>query len=715
MGAAILKATGLSAALAGGAFALLQAGSGMEGSLAAATPQFHRDGFGDFGESPGEDPADFGESAGFGEPAGGELYFPEADWGGDATPPADGPADPAARNDAPADFPGEDFPAVADPADRYGRDPGPDPEPGPDPFEGFAAESVGEPLPTGDAFPADDVFPTDDFSWGNEPVAADLAVETPADGFGDSDAGSDRDFGGFERDPEPAAAPAVTAPADASGFDFNDGFGDAGRGDARFERDPSPEAAPVRPVPAIARVVTPRPAEAAARLTVRKDAPATAVPGEAFVYTVTLANPGRDAVRGVAVEEAVPAGVTLEGTNPRADLAGRTLRWSFPELAAGEEVVLSVRVVPDGPGEVGGVTVVRSELSVAARTAVLAPALRLVVTPAADPRAGRPFELTYELVNDGTADAAAVAVRTVLPEGVAHASGERDLQYDVGPLPAGESRTVSLTLAAERPGEAAFACELTAANAPTSTAEARVRVGERQLTLTREGPRTRFVGRSGEYENVVTNASRDRSPAVRVIETVPEGLRFESCTAGGRYDADRRTVTWDVPGLPPGGRANVGVTLTAGSPGDAESRVSLRADGRTEATLASVTAVRGFVAVAPRVRGLNGPLAVGERVAVRMTLENTGTDPATGLVAALTLPACVKAADWMGDLRDERTPTGLRFTAAGPVPPGESVMVEVILEGLSAGSGAAELTISADHLAAPLRRSEPVQVYADGP
>ena len=684
MGAALLKAGGLTAALAGGAFALLQAGSGMEGSLAAAAPQFGDDWTADdWGADPaprpaaGPAPADFGAAA---------------DWGFD--PAAD--PDPAPAEERPA----RDEPAFADEPD-FAPEPDFDPEPDFAEDPAFADEPAfgDEPAAAGEL---PDPFGGSDFA--DEPAFDDPAPDEPAappiaDDFGWDGAGWDD---GFERDDAPAI-PADPAPVARGGWD---------------ERDEIPAAAPVRPAPAAPPAVdrfAELPAEAAARLTVRKEAPETAAPGEAFVYTITLTNPGRDAVRDVAVEEAVPAGATLEGTNPRADIAGNTLRWAFAEIEPGGERVLSVRVTPESAGTVGSVTVVRTELTVAARTAVLAPALRFAVRPAGSPRAGRPFELTYEVANDGTADAAGVAVRTVLPAGVAHASGERDLQYDVGPLPAGEVRQVSLTLAADQPGPVRLACELTAVNAKPVAAEPAVEVRDRQLTLTRTGPRTRFVGREGTFTNLVTNASDEPAPAVRVVETVPTGMRFVEATAGGRFDPARGTVTWDVPALPPRRSAEVAVTLSPQAPGETESRVELRAGGQVEATLAAACTVRGYTAVAPRIEGLNGPLAVGERVAVRVTLKNTGTEAASGLTATLKLPPSVIARDWKGDLRDERLPGGLRFTATEPLAPGATATVEVILEGAASGGGAAELAVSADHLAAPVRRTEPVQVYADSP
>ena len=561
----------------------------------------------------------------------------------------------------------------------------------------WRVEPADEPPAFGDE-PAWDASFADETPGDPAPELLPVAAEEPPDPFG-------------ERGAEPAAPAADDRLPDLDELrpDLDEFSAEPTVREFPEERtEPRPQPSPTRrPLP------NDLAASGAANLSVRKDAPATAVPGEAFVYTITVANVGGAPVRGVVVEEAVPAGATLEGTNPRADRAGDVLRWAFDSLPPGDETVLSVRVVPDRSGTVGGVTVVRSEVAVAARTSILAPELSLAVAPVPEARAGRPFDLTLTVTNVGSADAAGVAVRTLLPPGVSHASGERDLQYDVGPLPAGESRTVVLTLAADAPGGVRFDCELTAANAAAATTVAAVDVRDRQLTLTRRGPRTRFVGRAGTFVNTVRNASNAPSAPVTVREVVPVGFAYDASTAGGRFDPAARTVTWAVPALPAGGSAEVAVTLVAESQGEAETRVALLAGDRTESELAAVTAVRGYIAVAPRVRGLNGPLAVGERVAVHVSLENTGTEPAGGVVVNVTLPPSVRAADWIGDFRDELTATGLRFTAKSPIPAGGTASAEIILEGVSAGGGSVGLTVSADGLPASIRRDEPVQVYAD--
>ena len=676
MGAAILKGGGLAAVLAGGAFALFQANAAVEGSLAAAaTP------------APVPEPIP--------EPA----PEPQGEWG-----------------DAPADF-GEADPFAADP---FLEEPAADPAPA-EPFAEALGEDYGDPfgavlrtLPSSPATaPADDDWT--DQNWADEPAPPVAGAEEPPaldDWADDSAAPAEEDAAWLNeppRDPLPGAA------ADPFGIEpepaplVRDAFSERTAPGADAPGSPDGRSF-------AADFADDRPAAAEARLRVSKDAPPTAEPGVPFVYTVTVANPGSGSARGVVVEEPIPAGVELVGTNPRVDRAGDTLLWELGELPAGGERTLSVQVEPTAAGTVGSVTVVRCDLSAAARTKVLAPRLALDAAPAGPVRAGRPFDLRLTVRNAGTAPTAAAAVRCLLPDGVAHASGERDLEYDLGKLRAGEAREVALTLVAAAPGPLELDCELVTTGDATvapARAVAAFDVRDRQLALTRTGPRTRFVGRVGSYVNVVTNRSDLPAPPVRVVEVIPAGFKFDR-SPDGRFDPNTRQVTWEVPALPPGRSAELSVDLLAERTGPAETRVRLEADGTAESELVSAVEVRGYTAVAPRVRGLNGPLAVGERVALIVTLENTGTEPATGLFADLTLPPQVFAGGYRGEgLTAEETDRGLRLSPSAPLAAGETLTAEVMIEAAAVGSGTIELSVSADHLPEPARRGEPVRVYAD--
>ena len=686
MGAAILKGAGMAVVLAGGAFALFQANSAVEGSLAAAAPA-------PVAPPPTAPPTRTAQTVAYGLPDDFPEAFPDEipdDFADDPSRPAAAPG--AARPADPAPSGEADFGAFGDP---------------------FSAPAAATSAPADD-WPALD----DELDAAPTPRARRVTplLDWPAEEPVDSSA---------------PAAPAPIGPAPVSpagrpatdGFDFDSWIDEpADRSaperptePARSEpRAPVPTMTQRRPAPESFDFQSDRPADAAVQLRVAKQAPNEARPGEPFVYTIRVTNPGGVAARSVVVEEPIPAGVELEGTDPRADLDGRTLRWSLGDLPGGGERELNVKVVPTAAGTVGSVTVVRCDLSAAARTRVLAPRLELVVQPTGDVRAGRPFELRMTVSNAGTADAAGASVRTLLPEGVAHASGERDLEYDLGPLSAGQTREVSLTVVASNPGPAEFRCELTAADATPAPAVAAVEVGRRQLTLTRNGPRTRFVSRTGSWRNVVTNASDAPAPPARVVESVPAGFSFASATGGGRFDPESRTVSWEVPALPPGRSAELGVELTADAAGQLESVVVLETAGRPEAELVAATDVRGYTAVAPRVDGLNGPLAVGERVVLVVTLENSGTEAASNLFADLNLPAAVRALGFFGEGLDaEETDRGLRIVPRAPLAAGESLKAEVMIEAAQKGNGSVELSVSADHLPEPARRTQPVRVYAD--
>ena len=630
------------------------------------------------GESPADEPADFGLSpdagaAGFAES---EPLIPEGY--------APGPFDPAAVDDDATDPLAPD-PLAPDGGDDFPADP-------------FAADWDADPAPETEPTPTADI----------DPAASD-AEFGGFGGFGmtDGDAASDGSPAAIRPDPtpddptpddiDPVELPPLDPPA------------------ATDDRD----AAPVRRRPRNAAAGRDEPAgdspaaSGSASLAVRKVAPETAVLGEPMVYEIRLENPGPDAARGVVVEEAVPRGVDLDGTIPRAELVDGVLAWTFDSIPAGGSELIRVRVVPRERRFFGSTTVVRLDCAVAAATEVVGPRLELSLDAPARLRSGEEVALDFTVANHGTGPARGVWLRSVLPPELTHASGLRDIEYEVGDVPAGSTVPVRLVLTATGSGAVRCASELLTAAGVADDATADFELVGRQLALTRSGPKARFTGREAIYRNRLTNTSAVPSAPSRLVERVPEGMAFVKAGSGGTFDPATREVVWDVPAIAPEASTEFGVVLQATAPGTAESTVRVVEPGGLESALTSRTEVRGYASTTAGLRGAGGPLAVGERVAVTVELSNRGTEPAADLRAVLDVPAGVKLVAVRGDLRREDGSDGtggLRFAALSELAPGETRGATVVLEGVSAGTAEMTLTVESADLPTPLKRSEPLRV-----
>ncbi|MCA9115169.1 MAG: DUF11 domain-containing protein [Planctomycetaceae bacterium] len=481
-----------------------------------------------------------------------EPVFPEE---ASPEPRAVEPRSPAPRATSPADgfsgFP-EPLPAAAEP-----REPAPAGD-----FPGFP-EPAAEPAATGD--PAAEPEP--------EPVPqpADGAEFPPLPGFGPTTPAPEP-----RTTPEPAPAaeprepsiPAVPAlpgepagaeprpatPADSGSLP---GFGPepvevVPRRDMVPSRDTEP--APVRNTPAevvpgseeltgdaTVRGDVPR-GQLRPRLQIEKIAPTNAVLGKPLIYHIVVRNSGQTAARQVTVEDRIPAGTELTGTIPQAELADKTLTWKLGTIAPGEERKIAIRVVPRQEGQVGSVATVNFVSEVASATVITAPKLSIELQTPESVHLGDRVPVRFRVRNDGTGDASGVLIRDLIPRGLSHVDGN-DLEYEVGNLPAGGSREVTLTLTAAEVGEAVNRAVVTADGGAKAETSSKIDIKGSRVSLSRRGPKRRYVDREGTWTNVVTNTSRGPVAGARVVEQIPEGFEFVEASANGQYDPSRREVS----------------------------------------------------------------------------------------------------------------------------------------------------------------------------
>src|SRR5690606_12686404 len=119
-----------------------------------------------------------------------------------------------------------------------------------------------------------------------------------------------------------------------------------------------------------------------------------------------------------------------------------------------------------------------------------------------------------------------------------------DLEYEVGLLKAGEVKEIDLTVNATKAGEFANKAVITAASGAQKEAIAKIQILGDRITITRTGPKRRYVGRTASYSNTIANLSDAKISPVHVVEVIPAGMDFVEASAGGKFDPQKRTVTW---------------------------------------------------------------------------------------------------------------------------------------------------------------------------
>lgn len=388
------------------------------------------------------------------EPASGPAQTPQPDAPGDAppggrsTPEKAGSVDESVQDDTPEQKPASSHPGVQEfPTDNDEPSAEPDEKVAEDEAESSMEKDSTEKTPASGKSPKSEKGQADKDQTG-EPATSSSPPER-----NDSDDGPSLPAREAPQRLEPSPEARQVGPAEQKPKDAVAGGETSGRGTARGMQRPE--------------------------LKIEKTAPPHAVLGQPMVYTIHVKNVGRSPAYQVVVEDRIPQGTKLTGTIPQARLQGQRLVWKLGRLQPGRERKIRVRVIPQSEGEIGSVATVNFVSEIESRTKITAPKLQLELDAPRRARVGETVTVTFKLTNNGRAPATGVVIRDVFSEALQHPGGN-DLEYEVGTLPAGASREISLPLKAASPGE-------NVVNKATVSADDGLNA-ERKVNLTIVGP-----------------------------------------------------------------------------------------------------------------------------------------------------------------------------------------------------------------------------------
>jgi uncharacterized repeat protein (TIGR01451 family) len=457
------------------------------------------------------------------------------------------------------------------------------------------------------------------------------------------------------------------------------------------------------------------------QLNIRKDAPKTASVGVAHDYTIVVVNEGETPAYDVLVEDELGGAAEFVESRPIAEFnrSSGKLEWNIAQLDAGETQEIRIRIRPTGEGTLDGVATVRFKAQVKAETVITSPKLELDLAGPTEVKVGDEVPLTFTIRNRGSGDANNVILRSVLPVSLKHPEGG-DLEYEIQQLRAGESESVDLTVVAAEPGDLILvSAEVTTSGITAAKAKTEIGIVGAQLSLKRNGPERRFVGRSATFQNIVTNESRFEALNATVVEAVPEGMRFVSASNGGEFDPDSRRIQWNIPRLIPGKQAVLEVELLAEAPGQMETMVEVTEDAgfRTPLTENTIVTVEDLHNVTADISHQDGPVAIGERFGFTITIDNRGTAMAKNMEMAIIVPKEIRVlAAGTKQVPGRLVGNTVKFNVVPEIKPNASMTFQVTLQGESPIRNAlVQAQLKYDEMPEPLIVTESVTVFDDRP
>lgn len=353
------------------------------------------------------------------------------------------------------------------------------------------------------------------------------------------------------------------------------------------------------------------------RVTVEKDDHKSVVrPGESTTYDVIATNTSTEQVaEDVVVTDTLPAELEFESADNNGvyDADAHTVTWNLGDLATSESRTLQVTATvnadtaPDT--DIVNVAVIDTKFG-----CEITEDCESTDTDTTPPRVsiekddhknvvGLGEELTYDLTvtnHSAKTDATEVVVTDQLPAQLTYVSATDGGVYDadahtvtwnLGTLPKGETRLVQVTATVS---ETTPAGDTITNTADVDTAEGCVVAEDCETVDIDHTPDVQIVkddhktvvapGEQLDYDVTVTNRAEWGATGVIATDELPANATFVSASDGGVYDAQARTVTWNLGDLAGGEAKTVQVSVTVAA--DAQA-------GDTVTNVANVTTDQG--------------------------------------------------------------------------------------------------------------------------
>lgn len=199
---------------------------------------------------------------------------------------------------------------------------------------------------------------------------------------------------------------------------------------------------------------------------------------------------------------------------------------------------------------------------------------------------------------------------------------------DVNPAESGSAPSMDIENPREIEGSNTARYVPSGASGSEAEVRARVRMRRAAIEVTAQGPTMNFKGREAIYAIVVSNPGEVEADDVKVVASLPRGLRLT--VLGRPVDFDRRTNTmvWMLERLAAGESETLQFKLKALEEGEHIQQVAASAAGGLHAESCLATRVIARPQINVVVINRDGPLAVATAARFEIALKNVGTKAA---------------------------------------------------------------------------------------
>lgn len=408
----------------------------------------------------------------------------------------------------------------------------------------------------------------------------------------------------------------------------------------------------------------------AADLAVQKTGPAVATLGATMTYQIEVSNPGDLPADDVVLTDTLPDGTTYLGSNPGAEVVGRSVQWPLGTLAGKETRVVQIDLRADRRGTVTNCAEAGAAEGLQARdcatTTVSAAAIDVQVAGPEQPvRVGQQVTFTIVVTNRGQVPAGGLVIKNRFDPGLEHDVAPSPIERDLGvELAPGQSQRIGVTLRVTGAGRLCNTAEVLADGRVLATNTACVTAVEAaapqpppappppeprppengvvSISAKMAGPQACSVGDRVLFTIEVVNTGQRPLTGVRVATSFDPSLGPTRATLG--HERERGDIVWNLDSFLPEAKRQFEVEcdcLAAVFGASGRVQVTSREGARDEDRLS----VQIRPAAAPRlpqlsmtVNDLRDPVAEGKEFTYLIRVVNTGQAPDRQVRVVVTVP-----------------------------------------------------------------------------
>ncbi|MGB0656035.1 MAG: hypothetical protein ACPGMQ_11430 [Pirellulales bacterium] len=453
------------------------------------------------------------------------------------------------------------------------------------------------------------------------------------------------------------------------------------------------------------------------QLTLEKSGPRDLQVGKPARFEVIIRNVGAATAHDTVLRDAVPYGTSLITTMPPASPGGPNtpsgeLLWAIGELKAGQEARVAMEVMPQLEGDIGSVASVTFRADATVRSRVTKPALEIVAEPPQPTLVGEMMAVDISLSNPGTGTATGVIVEGILPDSVSHPAG-REVEFDVGQLEPGSSRSISLKLATITPGVHEIRIGARADGGIEVSRPLRAEITAPVLELHADIPKRRYLQRPATCTLNMHNTGTAPALAVELAAQLPAGMKFVRANNAGYYDEKTHRVLWSLEELPAGELGTVEFVAMPTVLGPQTIVAAVRNPAGLADQLSHTIEVEGLASLALEVADSEDPIEINGLTEYVVRVANQGTKAATNVALSAKLLGDLQPVEARGPVPYEVQNLMITFEPLASLAPADEAVFHVQVRGRRPGNQRVQFQLQSDDLQTPLTSEEMTHVYAD--